>query len=166
MMDKHFEYTYTTGTFELWQASMYYSYSSFMGVVNIVFIFSAIVLIFSRWNGASDLFRAVMAVLLLLFTVIQPVAVWIRCRAQLGGKKKTISLAVEDTGISVTADGRGEHITWDRIKGVIKKPTLVIIYSGDGAGYILTNSVLGETRNELYDLLQEKLKEGRHARTE
>ena len=166
MMNKHFEYTYTTGTFELWQASMYYSYSSFMGVVNIVFIISAVVLIFSRWSTSSDLFRAIMAILLLMFTVIQPVSIWIRCRALLGGKDKTLSLTVEDAGIDVTADGKSEHITWNRVKGAIKKPTLVIIYSGDGAGYILTNGVLKETKKELYDFVQEKIKENQHARTE
>ena len=74
-MDKRFSYTYTTGTFELWQASMYYAYSSFMGVVNVVFIVSALALIFARWGSASDLFKALMVVMLLLFMVIQPVSI-------------------------------------------------------------------------------------------
>lgn len=165
-MNKHFEYTYTTGTFELWQASMYYAYSSFMGVVNVVFIVSSIALIVSRWNGASDLFRAIMAVLLLLFTVIQPAMIYLRCRAALGGKDQTISLTVNEAGIDVTADEKSGHITWDKVRGAVKKPTLVIIYSGDGAGYILSNRVLRETKNELYDFVQEKIKENSHARTE
>ena len=165
-MNKHFEYTYTTGTFELWQASMYYAYSSFMGVVNVVFIVSSVTLIISRWNGASDLFRAVMAILLLLFTVIQPAMIYLRCRAALGGKNQTINIIVEGSGIDVTADGKSGHIPWDKVRGVVKKPTLVIIYSGDGAGYILRNSVLGGTKNELYEFVQKKIKENSHARTE
>ncbi|MBQ6574962.1 MAG: YcxB family protein [Lachnospiraceae bacterium] len=165
-MDKRFSYTYTTGTFELWQASMYYAYSSFMGVVNVVFIVSALALIFARWGSASDLFKALMVVMLLLFTVIQPVSIWLRCRASLGGRDQMISLTVSDSGIDVSSDGKSGHITWDGVKGVVKKPTLVIIYSGDGAGYILGNAVLKETKNELYDFVQERIKEDHHARTE
>ena len=63
-----YSYKYRVKISDLWQASMYYAYSSYMGVVNIICIVASIVLIVSRWKGASDVFRTVMILFLLLFT--------------------------------------------------------------------------------------------------
>lgn len=158
MMKEHYEYTYRVKTSDLWQASMYYSYSSYMGIVNAVFIVSAAALIISRWSVSSDIARTAMIVLLLLFTVIQPAVIWYRARASLGEKERTITLVFSQTGLVVETDGMSQVKTWKNIKGIVKKPTILIIYMDDGNGYILRNSVLGKTRNELYDLVRRNTK--------
>ncbi len=148
-----FRYRYRVKTSDLWQASMYYAYSSYMGVVNLVFIISSAALMVSRWNDASDLFRAVMLFMLLMFTVIQPLIIWLRARSSLGGVYPELELSFSRDGIIIATDGQRQLRTWDKVKGIVKKPTLIVIYMSDGNGYILRNSVLGGTRGELYDFV-------------
>ncbi len=153
----NFNYKYRVKTSDLWQASMYYAYSSFMGVVNLVCIVSAIVLIISRWRDASDLFRTVMLLFLLIFTVFQPLIIWLRARASLGGVYPELELAFSQAGVTIISDGRKQHKQWKSVRAVVKKPTILLIYMEDGNGYILRNSVLKETRNELYAFLSDML---------
>lgn len=153
MTTGRFHYKYTIRTSDLWQASMYYAYSSYMGVVNIVFIISAAALIISRWRSSSDIAKTVMIVLLLMFTVIQPAVIWARARASLNNAVRELTLDFGGDGMMVESNGLRQHKTWDSIKGIVKKPTLLIIYMDDGNGYILRNSVLKNTKNELYDFV-------------
>lgn len=162
-METVFNYKYRVKTSDLWQASMYYAYSSYMGVVNIVCIVAAIVLIISRWTLASDILRAVMILFLLMFTVIQPLVIWQRAKASLNGLYHELELTFSHTGMTIVSDGRREDRKWKDVKGIVKKPTILIIYMKDGGGYILRNSVLKETKDLLYDfgkLLIEENKKG------
>ena len=156
-MKEHYEYTYRVRTSDLWQASMYYSYSSYMGIVNAVFIVSMIALIISRWETSSDIQKAVMIVLLLLFTVIQPAVIWWRAKSALGSEERVLTLIFSKNGLTVEADGQSQNRAWNGIKGIVKKPTILIIYVDDGNGYILRNSVLGNTKNELYDFVKRNI---------
>ncbi len=152
-----FRYRYRVKTSDLWQASMYYAYSSYMGVVNLVFIISSAVLIVSRWKDASFFFRTVMLLMLLMFTVIQPLIIWLRASASLGGVFPEIELSFSKEGIIIAANGQRQLRTWDKVRGIVKKPTLIVIYISDGNGYILRNSVLGNTRDDLYGFVNEML---------
>ena len=152
-----FTYRYRVKTSDLWQASMYYAYSSYMGVVNMIFIISSAALIVSRWKDASDMFRAVMLLMLLMFMVIQPLIIWMRAGASLKGVFPELELSVSREGITIAADGQRQLKTWDKVKGIVKKPTLIVIYMSDGNGYILRNSVLKDTRGDLYGFVNEML---------
>ena len=152
-MRPDFTYNYTVKVSDLWQASMYYAYSSYMGVVNAVFIVSSIALAVSRWRTASDVARTVMILLILLFTVIQPLVVWTRAKASLGGVYPVLELNFSREGLFVKKDGQVRQLSWSDIKGAVKKPTILIVYLNDGNGYILRNSVLNKTKDELYDYI-------------
>ncbi len=156
-----YKYNYRVKTSDLWQASMYYAYSSFMGIVNLVCIVSAIALIISRWNTASDLFRTVMILFLLVFTVFQPLIIWLRTRASLGGKYPELELAFSQAGITITSDGKKQQKPWKSVRAIVKKPTILLIYMEDGNGYILRNSILKETRNGLFEYVTDRLNEER-----
>ncbi|MCR5235111.1 MAG: YcxB family protein [Lachnospiraceae bacterium] len=148
--EAQYTYKYRVKTSDLWQASMYYSYSSFLGVVNVVCIIAAIVLIVSKWSDSSDIFRSVMAVFLLMFTVIQPFVIWLRARASLNGVFPELELTFSQAGVTIESEGQRQHKPWQAVVGIVKKPTILVVYMEGGAGYILRNSVLKETKNELY----------------
>ena len=153
-----FEYRYKVKTSDLWQASMYYAYSSYLAVINIICIVSAAALLIKLWATSPAPFRVFLVLFLLLFTVIQPVAVWIRSKKQLAGNYPDLTLLFTDEGISITADGKQQEKKWDQVHSVVKKPTIVVIYMADGMGYILRNSVLGETKEPFVAFVREKIK--------
>ncbi|MCR5209155.1 MAG: YcxB family protein [Lachnospiraceae bacterium] len=156
-----YNYRYRVKTSDLWQASMYYAYSSYMGVVNIACIAASIALIVSKWRGASDFFRAVLILFLLTFTVIQPVMIWFRAKASLKGHYPELDLTFSDSGMIIEADGKRQHKGWKDVKGVVKKPTILVVYMGDGQGYILRNSILGNTKKGLFKLINDMTATGK-----
>ncbi|MCR4691431.1 MAG: YcxB family protein [Lachnospiraceae bacterium] len=156
-----YSYRYQVRISDLWQASMYYAYSSYMGMVNLVCIAASIALIVSRWKGASDPFKAAMVLFLMLFTVIQPVMIWMKARAAAGAGRPKLELTFARNGIHVVSDGRIQDVKWQRVRSIVKKPTIVLLYMDDGAGYILRNSTLGKTRDEFYQFAKNRIQENR-----
>ena len=150
-----YNYKYRVKISDLWQASMYYAYSSYMGVVNLVCIAASIALIISRWKDASDLLRTVLVLFLLTFTVIQPLIIWLRARASLGGVYPLLELTFSQEGITIETDGQRQFKNWKSVRGIVKKPTLLVIYMEDGKGYILRNGVLKDTRQGLFKLVSD-----------
>ena len=155
----HYGYKYRVKISDLWQASMYYAYSSYMGIVNVVCIVAAILLIVSRWKGSSDIFRTVMVLFLLLFTVIQPSVIFIKAASSMKGGCPELELAFSRAGVTITSDGKKQDVGWKSVLRIVKKPTILIVYLTDGSGYILRNSVLKETCGGLYDFVNKMIAE-------
>ena len=146
------KYNYRIKTSDLWQASMYYTYSSYLAVINIMCIVSSIALLIKLWPTSPAWLKGLLILFLMLFTVIQPLVVWARAKAQLNGKHSEIELTFTNAGLHIVCDGVRQDKSWKNVRGFVKKPTIVIIYMEDGNGYILSNKVLGTTRNELIGL--------------
>ncbi len=149
-----FSYHYTVKPSDIWQVRMYYAYASYLAVVNIICIVASLVLIITLWNTAADWFRVVMLLFLSLFTVIQPLFIYLSCVKQLKGRDNEISLVINKNLITVEAEGKRESYGWDKVRNITVKPTLVIIYTGESHGYILTNRVLKDTRKDLLEFLK------------
>ncbi len=154
---KELRYRYTPGASDLFQARLYYAWSSYLAVVNICMIAAAVALIVVYWAGADWHLRLLMLIFLSLFTVIQPLYLFFTSRRAMKGKEKELTLVFSNRGLHISSEGREEALKWEDVAGWVKKPTLIIVYSAKGGGYILTNRVLKESRNELIALLEKKL---------
>lgn len=155
-MQMELHYEYTTKASDLWQVSMYYVYSSFMAIVNVIAIISAVVLMITYYSGAGPVLKGLMIMYLLMFTVIQPLSIYFRAKRQTAGHEKKLELTFSDGGIEVCCGGEVQTKKWNEIRSFLVKPTLVVIYTGSAEGYILTNGVLGNTRSQLIELLKNK----------
>lgn len=156
-----YKYDYTVKTSDLWQASMYYAYSSYLAVINVVCVISAAALLIKLWPTSPTWLKGFLILFLLLFTVIQPMVVWSRCKSQLAGKYPVLSLTFSKSGIHIEADGESQDKQWRNVRAIVKKPTIVVIYMEDGNGYILNNKVLGQTRKEFIALCEEMISKRR-----
>lgn len=156
-----YEYHYRVKTSDLWQASMYYAYSSYLAVINIVCIVSSIVLMIRLWDTSPAWFKGILIVFLLLFTVIQPLVVLARSKSRLAGNYPELTLLFTEKGISITADKEHQDKPWEQVLGLVSKPTIVVVYMADGNGYILRNSVLGNTKKAFVDFAKRMIEEHR-----
>ncbi|MCR5419411.1 MAG: hypothetical protein K6E98_00190 [Lachnospiraceae bacterium] len=156
-----YSYKYRVKESDIWQASMYYAYSSYMGVVNVVCIIASIALIVSKWSEASDLFRTVMIIFLLMFTVVQPSIIWMRACSSLKNGSPELELTFSQAGVIVISDGKKQQVSWKKVVNVVKKPTILLVYLEDGTGYILRNSVVKEDKEKLYGFIKENLQKNR-----
>ena len=153
-MKDSFSYRYTVKASDIWQVRMYYAYASYLAVVNIICIVASIVLIVTLWAGAANWFRVVMLLFLSLFTVIQPLFIYMNSKQQLGDAQEETELLIDSRGITVETDGKKETYGWNRVVNIVVRPTLVIIYTDASHGYILTNRITKDTRKDLISFLR------------
>ena len=151
-----FRYQYQVRPSDLWQMQMYYTYSSYLSIINVICILSSIALLYSLWATAPWWLRIMLLLFLSLFTVIQPVGVYRRAKKVLNENTDTLQLTLNDQGIEIIVGDRKEFKNWNQIQGIVLKPTLVAIYTDKNHGYILTNRILKDSKKEFRAFVKEK----------
>lgn len=151
-----YEFQYKVKASDLWQASMYYAYSSYLAVVNLVCIVSGVVALIAFWNSDRKVIKILLILFVALFVVVQPLSILRRSAMQLRGREIFIDLKLDEQGMTVESDGKRAFFTYMQIVNVVIKPTIIVIYSGQGQGYILSNKVLGDQRDGVIALLLAK----------
>ena len=135
---------------DLWQLSMYGIYGSMLGFINIVFTVAMILLTFKFFMTVNIVLKLVLLLGVSLFLVIQPLAVYQRAKKQMGMTKQNVVIGFDKKGVHVDVDGQTSDLKWHAIKGIAKKPSLVVVMTQDSRGYILTNQVLGDKKEQFY----------------
>lgn len=153
-----YQYTYRTSAWDLWQLSMYYTYGSLVGVCNLIFTVAVILLAFKQWETAGTIYKIILVLGCGLFTVIQPLIVYFRAKRQAETIKEDTELGFDDDGVYIKSGSQDSELTWDKIKKVSKKPTMIIIFSNTTHGFVLTNQVLGGEKSEFYKFITSKVK--------
>ena len=152
-----YSYNYKVKPTDLWQVRMYYAYASYLAMVNIIAIFASVALLIAFWRNGAPWVRLVLLLFLSLFTVIQPLYIYYDCNRQLKAQGEIeLTLTFNDRGLTILTGGKTEKHPWRDIINVSVKPTLIVIYTGQSQGYILTNRVLGETRKGFLSFLREE----------
>lgn len=151
-----YKYEYRVQPTDLWQMQMYYTYSSYLAIINVICIISSIALLYSLWATAPWWLRIMLLVFLSLFTVIQPLGVYLRSKKALKDHNDTLKLTLNDQGIEVVVGDQKEFKNWNQIQGVVIKPTLVAIYTDKNHGYILTNRILKDSKKQFRAFIKSK----------
>lgn len=151
-----FKYKFKLQPSDLWQFHMYYAYSSYLCMINIICILSSIVLLIQLWDNSPLWFRGVMLLFFSLFTVIQPCSIYLRSRKQLKNNQDELELFFQEKGLTVTVNGKKEFKNWNQLLNIVIKPTMIVVYTDREHGYILTNRVLKNTRREFISLIKVK----------
>ena len=71
-----------------------------------------------------------------------------------------VQLTFDEKGLLVTTGGERQHLPWNRLR-VTKQPGMVLVLSGAGSGYMLTNRVLGADREAFWSFVQSKVEQNR-----
>ena len=92
------------------------------------------------------------------FPVIQPLAVYGNSVKQLEDLPKDMELLFNDGGVFVFVGEKSESLAWKRIKNAIKRSNMIVVMSDDSHGYMLTNRVLGNQKEEFYQYICKKIR--------
>lgn len=152
-----YQFKVRTTASDLWQLSMYGTYSSILGMTNVVFTVAMILMAIRFFPGAGTMLKVLLLLAISIFPVIQPLLVYFRAVKQSKTLTKEVDLSFDDDGMHVIMDGQKETILWNAVRGLNKKPTLLVIYSSAQHGYVLNNKVLGEQKEEIYNYICSKL---------
>ena len=139
----NYEFKYKNTAFELFKLYFFFLYSSLAGIVNIIFTVAMIVLIYSKWNVATGLLRVVLVIAVLFFVLFQPVIMYNKARVN----------AKELKG-----EGKREYIDWKKIRAGKRFPQMLIIFTDNTNGYILTKRIVGDNYKKVFDDIIERIK--------
>lgn len=156
-----YKYTYRTTARDLWQLSMYYIYGSLAGLCNIIFTVAAFALGFSRWDQAQGIVRCLIVLGCCLFTVIQPLMIYAKAKKQAAGITQDTQVSIDDNGLYIRVGDDTSQLPWKSVKRISRKPAMIIIFSDTTHGFIFTNRVLGNEKEEFYRYASSKV-EGRN----
>lgn len=156
-MAMKYKFSYHTTAFDFWQLFMYYIYGSIVGVCNIIFTVAILLLTVKFWDDVSYLVRAFLIIACCLFTVIQPIGIYIRSKKQVATIPKDMEIGFDDYGIHVHTKSQSSDLKWNTIKRISKKPNMIIIFSTTTHGFVLTNRVLGEQKEKFYNYIVSKI---------
>lgn len=156
-----YKYTYRTTARDLWQLSMYYIYGSLVGLCNIIFTVAAFALGFSRWDQAQGIVRCLIVLGCCLFTVIQPLMIYAKAKKQAAGITQDTQVSIDDNGLYIRVGDDTSQLPWKSVKRISRKPAMIIIFSDTTHGFIFTNRVLGNEKEEFYRYASSKV-EGRN----
>lgn len=132
---------------------MYRIYHSMVGVCSLIFAVSMIALAVRFFRQSGTALRLLLAAACLLVPVVQPLGTYLRARRQAAQIPKDLELWFSDRGIYVQAGGKTADLDWNKIARVSKEPNMIILLTGDGRGYMLSNRVLGEEKDAFYQYL-------------
>lgn len=139
---------------DFWALSMRRTYSSLVGMCNIVFAVAMILLTVRFWNQANDVVQALLFLACLIIPVIQPFCVYMKAKIQVSVIPQGTELAFGEDGIQVTLGSEREFIRWNKVRGVRKEPGMVIVYTDASHGYMLTNRILGRDKEDFYNFVK------------
>ncbi|MGN9164378.1 YcxB family protein [Tissierellaceae bacterium HCP3S3_D8] len=148
-----YKFNYQTSAFDLWQLSMFGIYGSIIGVCNIIFTVAILLLATKFWEDVSRFIKILLIISISLFTVIQPIAVYIRAKRQIATVPQDMEIGFDDNGIHIKTSNQNSDLKWSTIKGVIKKPSMIIIFTTMKHGFIITNKMLGKQKETFYDYI-------------
>lgn len=157
-----YKFTYQITAFDLWKLSMYGIYGSIIGVCNIIFTVAMILLTAKFWVDVNNFIKILFIMAISLFTVIQPATVYMRSKKQVAAIPHGMEIGFDDNGVYVKTKNQNSELKWNTIKGILKKPSMIIIYTITKHGYILTNKVLGKQKEDFYSYVVSKLQRGRY----
>lgn len=143
----NFHYDIKVSPFDFFIMSLSKTYKSFIGIVNIVFSVSMILLTVKFYSVSSPLLQLIMIILCIIFPVFQPLSMYYRSKALVSKIAPNLSLDIDDTGILVSVNEQSEKIRWKRVKNIIDTKRMLIIKVDENNGYFLTNKVLSDTRD-------------------
>ena len=152
-----YKFNFKTTAFDIWQLSMYGIYGSIVGVCNVIFTVMMLLLANKYWTNVNNLTKIMLIVGIALFTVIQPVVVYMRCKRQVAKMPYDIEIEFDDDEIHIKTEKQSSDLIWSEVKGVLKKPSMIVIYSTNKHGFILNNKVLGKQKDVFYDFVLSKI---------
>ncbi len=157
MKTMDYSFKYTTKAMDIWKLSMYGTYGSMVGFINIIFTIAMILLAAKYWMQVGIILKLVLLLGVGLFTVIQPGLVYLKAKKQVEKLPGQMEISFNSQGVHVTSDKEASHLQWKSIKGITQKPGMVIIISSSRHGFVLTDDVLGTQKEAFLKYVKEKI---------
>lgn len=152
-----YQYDYRITASDLWQMSMYSIYGSLAGMGNLVFTGAMLALAGNKWSVATGSLRVLLIIACIWFPLIQPLLIYVRMRKQAAASAGVIRISFEEQGICINPQKEPVTLPWEQVRGIIRRPTMLILLIRNKQGIALSNRILHDEKNGLYADVLKKL---------
>ena len=151
---------------DLWKFSMYHSNKGLLGIFNVLFSVAAIFLLLTTWNENTVMYRILLIICGLMFTVWQPSVLYLKAAKQAKAPviKNTMTLSFSREGLVVSQGEERMELVWENIGRVESIKTMLIVYMDKVHAYLLPDRVTGDKKAALGALIKEQLPPERRKR--
>lgn len=132
-------------------------YRSLLGVINIIFLVSMILVTIRFWQEAAWIYRALMLLGIALFPILQPAAIYLRSRSIVARIPDGLEMHIGPDGILISGQNDSTSLTYSDLTAVNLIAGMIVIHTTGKQGYTLSRQVLGGKTHEVYELLQRRL---------
>ncbi len=149
-----YEYTFRNTAGDYWKFYMGNTYHTMMAVVNIVFTAAMIALAVARFGQTNILGKILIVIGICIFPVLQPIAVYLRSR-QDAAKVNRVDTCVsfDEDGMEIRVQGHVQKIRWKDFQAMMKRGSMLIAIPDGVHAYLLTNRIVGEQKEALYQFV-------------
>lgn len=151
---------------DLWKFSMYHSNKGMLGIFNVIFSAAAIFLLITTWGSNTVLYRVLLIICALMFTVWQPFLLYLKAARQSKTPviKNPMYLSFSEEEIVVAQGEEHLELIWENIGRVEQIKNMIIVYMDHVHAYLLPDRITGEKKAELCQLLRDKMPPERRKR--
>jgi len=151
---------------DLWGFSMYHSNKGYLGIFNVLFTLAALWLLVTRWGEVSVPYRLLLIVCALMFTVWQPLLLYLKARKQAAGTavKEPMDITCSKEGLVIEQSGQQQEVHWEDVGRVERGFHQFILYMDRIHAYLLPDEAVGEQKEQLTALFREVLPKERRKR--
>lgn len=144
---------------DLWKFSLYHSNKGMLGIFNVIFSLAAIFLLVTTWGSNTAMYRALLIICALMFTVWQPFLLYLKAAKQSKSPviQNPMDLSFSREGIVVTQGTERLELIWENIGRVERIRGMIIVYMDKVHAYLLPDSITGEKKEALSELFRESL---------
>lgn len=141
---------------ELWGFSMYHSNKGYLGIFNVLFTLAALWLLVTRWGEFDIPYRLLLLVCALMFTVWQPLLLYLKARKQAKGAavKAPMDMTFSKEGFVIEQNGQKQEVLWEQIGRAEHMPGQMIVYMSRIHAYLLPDRIVGEDKEGLRNLIR------------
>lgn len=140
------EFTVELKTGELYRFTMRHTYFSFSGVFGVLISLVSLFLCIAQFKNFAPATVAVLLLVATLFTIVQPIMLYVKCAAQIRRSKeinKPLHYIISDEGIRVQQEEEEAKVYWYQIRRVVCASQGIYVYMSPVRAFIFPKSQCG-----------------------
>ena len=149
------------GTKELFHFLFTHTYTSPSGIIGLCVSIGSLVLLAMGFAEGDDFRMAVLAVMGSLFTVFNPIMLWVKAKGQAVKNplyKNELIYILSDTGVSLIANGKKETIEWNKIIKCKRTKTVYLLYTTKIHAILLPVAGMTGQKEQVDELITTKVR--------
>lgn len=159
-----YEFTYRNTPGDYLRFRLDNTYHVWTGIVNIVFTVVFVVLLFTRFGSTNLLGKILIIIGLLVFPVIQPLAMYLVARKESGKIQVETTLRFNESGMQILVQEHRQDFLWRDMYPLVKRSTMIIVTPDGMHAYLIPNRAMGDQREAFWQFSEEQIRKySKHA---